>query len=169
MLLFIILITILAVLLVSSYAQIVGAPPVPTPKKVAERMVALAEIKPGQHIFDLGCGDGRLVFAAATRGGKARGFEISPLVFLWARFRQLFLKSPGRIYFRDFLWVNLRSADIIFLYMFPTTIKMFLQRKFRKELRPGTKVISYSFEIPDLALKKKERVIPHGYIFVYQV
>lgn len=169
MMLSIILTAILAVLIVTFYAQVVGAPPVPTPKKVLGRMITLAAIKPRQRVYDLGCGDGRLVFAAAAQGGDARGFEISPLVYLWARLRKFFWKSRGRVYFRDFLWVNLRPADIIFLYMFPTTIKMFLQKKFRRELRPGTKVISYSFEIPGLTLVKKERVIPYGYIFVYQV
>lgn len=169
MLLFILLIALLVIIFITLYAQVVGAPPVPTPKKVMERMIALADIKKGQRVYDLGCGDGRFVFAAAARGADAIGFEISPLVYGWALLRKLFLKSPGRILFRDFLWVNLRKADIIFLYMFPTTIKVFLQRKFKKELRPGTKIIAYTFEIPGLPLLKKERVTPHGYIFVYQI
>jgi hypothetical protein len=169
MLLSIILIIILVIVIISAYAQVVGAPPVPTPKKVVERLIALADIAPGQRVYDLGGGDGRLVFAAADKGADARGFEISPLVFAWALLRKLFSGSRGKIYFRDFLWVNLGKADIIFLYMFPTTIKLFLQKKFRRELRPGTKIISYSFEIPALPLIAKERVAPYGYIFLYQV
>lgn len=165
----IIIIPILVILAVTLYAQVVGAPPVPTPKKILERMIELADIKSGQRVYDLGCGDGRFVFAAAKRGADARGFEISPLVYCWAQARKFFLKSRGKIYFRDLLWVNLRPADIIFLYIFPTTIKLFLQRKFKKELRPGTKIISYAFEITSLRLIKKERVVPYGYIFVYQI
>lgn len=169
MFLFILLIVILVIVFISLYAQVVGAPPVPTPKPVVERMIALADIKPGQRVYDLGCGDGRFVFAAAARGAEAIGFEVSPLVYCWALLRKLFFQSPGKIYFRDLLWENLRPADIIFLYIFPTTIKLFLQRKFRKELRPGTKIVSYAFEIPALRLIAKERVVPHGYIFVYQI
>ncbi len=163
MLLSILLIAILVIVFISLYAQVVGAPP------VVERMIALAAIKPGQKVYDLGCGDGRLIFAAAQQGADARGFEISPLVYCWALIRKLFLKSRGKIYFRDFLWINFHPADTIFLYMFPTTIKLFLRRKFKKELRPGTKIISYSFEIPAFRQIAKERVVPHGYIFVYQI
>lgn len=169
MFLLIILIAILVLLAFTFYAQLVGVPPVPTPKKVLARMIALAHIRPGQRVYDLGCGDGRIVFAAAAQGADAVGLEISPLVYLWAIIRKYRLKSPGKILFRDLLWVNLGKADTIFLYLFPTTIKLFLQRKFKKELRPGTKIISYAFDIPALPLIKKERVVPHGYIFVYQV
>lgn len=168
MLFLIFFILLLAVLFLTLYAQTVGAPSVPTPKKVAARMIALADIKPGQRVYDLGCGDGRLVFAAAAEGAEAIGLEISPPAFLWAILRKFWLKAKGRVLFRDFLWVNLRPADVIFIYLFPTTIKFFLQRKFRRELKPGTRVISYSFEIPGLTLVSKERVVPHGYIFVYQ-
>lgn len=169
MFLFILLIAILVIVFITLYAQVVGVPPVPTPKKVLARMIALAEIWPGQRVYDLGCGDGRIVFAAAERGADATGFEISPLVYLWAILRKFFLKKKGRILFRDLLWINLSKADIIFLYLYPTTIKFFLQKKFKRELRRGTKIISYAFDIPSLPLVKKERVVPHGYIFVYQI
>jgi hypothetical protein len=169
MLLEILFVLIIALLIPTLYAQVVGVPPVPTPHKVVKRMLELADIKPVDIVYDLGCGDGRLVFAAARCGAAATGFEISPLVWLWACLCKLYLHSPAQIKYRDFLHVNLTPASVILLYLYPTTIKFWLQRKFKKELRPGTRIISYAFAIPGFPFVHQERVAPHGYIFVYQL
>ncbi len=164
----ILLFGLLAILALSLYAIVIGVAPVPTPRKVAKRMIALANIKPKDKLYDLGCGDGRLVFAAAKQGAQATGIEISPLVCLWAYLRKLALQSPARILWRDILFTNISDADIVFLYLYPPIIKIFLERKFRKELKPGTKIISYAFDIKGLKLIKKEKVGKYNYIFVYQ-
>jgi predicted RNA methylase len=77
----IIIICLLTIVALTLYAYLLGTAPVPTPATVVPAMIAAAEIKPGDKVFDLGCGDGRLVFAAAARGAQATGLEISPLVF----------------------------------------------------------------------------------------
>ena len=65
-----------------------GAPFIPTPSRVLSRMMELADIKPGEKVYDLGCGDGRLVIEANKRHqARAVGIEISPLAYMLARLR----------------------------------------------------------------------------------
>lgn len=69
------------VLIPSLYALKTGAPFIPSSKKTLERMMKLAKIKPGDNVYDLGCGDGRIVFASTKAGAKAVGYELSLLPF----------------------------------------------------------------------------------------
>ena len=166
----IIMLVVLAILMLTLYPLIVGTAPVPTPQRVGKKMLEMAEIKKGETVYDLGCGDGRLVFAAAEQGANATGFEISPLVFLWAWIRSLSNKSTAKIKFRDFLTVNLKDADKILLYMYPTTNRFLLPKKFKRELKPGAQIISYAFKIHGLKLVNQVKAGPkYGEIFVYQI
>jgi len=166
----IIIIAILAVVLITAYTLIVGAPPVPTPKRVASQMLELAAIKPGETVYDLGSGDGRLIFAAAKQGAKAVGLEISPVMYPWSYLRKIAKRSPAQLRFRDFLWTDLSPADVILIYMFPTTNELLLPKKLKRELKPGSRVISLAFEIPGLDLQDKVKAKSYpGYIFSYQV
>lgn len=167
---FIVITIVLAVLALTLYALIIGAPPVPTPKRVAKQILKAANIKKGEIVYDLGCGDGRLVFSAAMAGAKATGFEISPIVFTWAYLNKIIRTSSAKILWRDFLMADISDANTIFLYMYPTTIKLFLKKKFEKQLKPGTKVISFAFEIKNLRLIQKTKADNYpGFIFVYQI
>jgi len=161
---------ILVLIALTLYPLIVGTSPLPTPRPVSRRMLELANIKKGDKVYDLGCGDGRLVLAAAKQGAEATGYEISPAIFAWAWLRKTLQKSSAKIKFRDFLLTNLEDADTIFLFMYPTTNKLLLPRKFNRELKPGAKVISYSFEVPGLKLIHKEKLgKKYSQIYVYQI
>ncbi len=130
-------------------ATLKGAPWVPTPMSRVKKILELAKIKPGETIYDLGCGDGRFVhIAAKTYKANAIGFELSPLVYLLAKIKQLFLRSPGKVFFKDFRKVNLKNADVIVCYLLPKTLRVF-QKKFDRELKNGTRVLSYAFRIGD--------------------
>src|SRR3990167_6679931 len=84
-------------------AFLTGAPWVPTPMPRVKRMLELADLKPGDRVYDLGCGDGRMVhWAAKQYFADAVGLELSPLVYAWARTRNFFLRSPSKILMRDF-------------------------------------------------------------------
>lgn len=164
----IIIILLLIVVALTLYAYILGTSPVPTPATVVPAIIAAAAINPGDKVYDLGCGDGRLVFAATEAGAEATGLEISPLVFLWAYLRKIIKRSPGRILFRDILTADISSAQIIFLYMYPTTNRLFLRKKFQRQLPPGAKIISLAFPVKGLPLQKTVRAGRH-HIFVYQL
>ena len=145
-------------------------PFVPTPMPVAERLVALAEITRGDVVYDIGAGDGRLVhIAARDYGARATGFEIDPFVYLLARAREVFWKWKGRVRFGNFAKRDLSDADVVMCYMLPKVLERY-QAKFKKELRRGTKIVSYAFDIkgwkPHRVIAREGRVDP---IFVYVI
>ncbi|MDO8622525.1 MAG: hypothetical protein Q7R80_04815, partial [bacterium] len=80
-------ILVLPILATFAYAGVSGAPWVPTWRRDVDRFLALAQLRPGERFYDLGCGDGRLVRAAANTGTIATGFECSLLPYLLAKLR----------------------------------------------------------------------------------
>lgn len=150
---------------------IYGAPFVPTPMERARQMVAMAKLKKGQRVYDLGCGDGRFVYLAANEyGAKATGIELSPIVYLWALIRKFFWKSKAVIKFGNFKSKNLNDAEIIFCYLLPETLRH-IQPSLDKKIRPGTKIYSYAFEIPNWKLIHKEERNPKlnlAPVYVYE-
>jgi ribosomal protein L11 methylase PrmA len=123
-----------------------GAPFVPSQSKSAKRMMELAHITKGTRVIDLGSGDGKLLFLAASHGAMAKGFEINPFLVLFTNIKALL--SPYRTQVRA-VWKNLWSAhlsdaDVILLYLIPWKMDK-LERKILAEAKPGTKIISNSF------------------------
>ncbi len=136
---------VLVLVLPGVFAMMRGAPFIPTSKRVMERMLALAAIRPDERVYDLGCGDGRLVFAAAAAGARATGFELSLPTFLLARIRAL--RHPGaRILLRNFWRSDLRDADVVFCYLLPETMQTF-HRTLWPQLKSGCRVVSHAFKI----------------------
>ena len=131
------------------YATKTGAPTVPSLKKTMTTMLELANIKPGEEVHDLGCGDGRLVFAAAKLGANATGYEISLPTFLLAKLRGIF-HPKARILYRNFWHVDLRNADVIFCYLLPSSMQTF-KEKIWPTLKPGCRVISHAYRMEDVA------------------
>lgn len=143
------LLFILGIVLVVSFAwtNILGAPWVPTSMSLVRKMLDMAEVGPGDLVYDLGCGDGRIIFTAARRyGARAVGFEIDPLRYLWCRLliRVLGLRDRVQIVFGDFFKQDLSEADVVTCYLLQSTNNK-LEDKFEKELRPGTRVVSNTF------------------------
>jgi SAM-dependent methyltransferase len=131
-----------------------GAPWVPTPMHVVHQMLELAEVGPDDVVYDLGCGDGRLIFAAAQDyGAQAVGVEIDPLRYLWCK-RQIIalgLQDRVRIVYGDFFDRDLRDADVVTCYLLQTTNAK-LEGKLVQELDPSARVVSSSFTFPGLRL-----------------
>jgi SAM-dependent methyltransferase len=122
-------------------------PYVPSNKKCVKLMLEAADIKPGQKVYDLGCGDGRLVIAAQkTHGAIATGYEIAPFVYLLAHIRKRLAGSSATIKKKNLFKENLSNADVVFCYLFPRLMNK-LKKKFEAELKPGAKVISNAFTI----------------------
>lgn len=164
--------TIIIILLIPTFRALLGAPWVPTPKRAALKMLKSAKIKPREILYDLGCGDGRIVHLAATKyKAQATGLELSPIIFLMAKLKQLLLFSPARILFRNFKNFSLANADIITCYLMPETNAR-LQKKLEQELKIGTRVISYAFQFKNwqeakhIFPSKKDKTAS---IWVYQI
>jgi SAM-dependent methyltransferase len=132
-LLFLVLLLILFSML---YASLSAAPWLPTRRREAERMIELASLRPDEVVYDLGCGDGRLLLMAKKKvpGIKVVGVEISFLFYLIAKIR---LKT---VLFKNLFKVNLTDADVVFIYLLPKCYEQ-LKTKLERELRPGSRVV----------------------------
>lgn len=149
-----------ALMIPGIYAMATGAPFVPTRKDLLKRMIAAAHIQPGDKVYDLGCGDGRIVFAAAALGANAVGYELSVPTWLLAKIRSLF--HPGSsIQLKNFWKQDYRDADVIFCYLLQDTMQIFKEAIWPR-LKPGTRVISHAFTMDGITAVSNEK-----YVIVY--
>ena len=139
------LLLLLAFVISFAYAGIRAAPWVPLHARDVERVVTLMDLKGGEVVYDIGCGDGRILAAAAEKGAQATGFEVSLLPYLLAQIRRLRGKK-FRVRFKDFWWQDLRQADVVFFFLMPKIFPK-LKEKLERELKPGARVISYVWPI----------------------
>lgn len=125
------------------------APYVPTPMKVTKKMVEFADLQGDEVVYDLGAGDARLLIESkrAHPGITAHGFELSPPVYFLGLFMIWKSRCSVDLRMKNLFHQNVSDADCIFLYLMPGAMKT-LQKKFEKELKPGTKVISHAFKFP---------------------
>lgn len=125
-----------------------GIPFISTPKNDWHRMCEVAELKPGQLVYDLGCGKANLLTTAARSFGvKGIGYEIALWPNIWSRLRVWQQKADVEIRAQNFMKADIAKADVVFCYLFPHIMAQ-LEPKFKAELKPGTKVISYAFKMP---------------------
>ncbi|MBN2322848.1 MAG: class I SAM-dependent methyltransferase [Spirochaetes bacterium] len=135
-----------------------GAPYWPSSKQKVRRMLAMAEIKRGEVVYDLGCGDGRIIVAAARRfGARAVGVEIEPFRFLWCQLliTVLGLRKKVRVIRQDLFAVELDDADVVVCYLLQRTNDR-LEEKLVRELKPGTRIVSNTFHFPTLAYTRMD-------------
>ena len=129
-----------------------GAPWVPTSMSMVHKMLTIAKVGPDDLVYDLGCGDGRMIVTAARRyGARAVGIEIDPLRYLWCQMlvTVLRLRDRVRIVYGDFFNQVLSDADVVTCYLLQDTNDR-LEGKFDQELHPGTRVVSNTFFFPGL-------------------
>ncbi len=165
----------LVVLVVASSAAWAGwraAPFVPTRQRDVERILRLSELTAGELVYDLGAGDGRYVVTAAQRyQAKAVGFEISLLPYLVGRWRiqHAQQRALASMRFQDFFRQNLSAADVIVCFLTPGAMAK-LSPKFKRELRPGTRIVSYAFPMHDWTAVLKDKPNPGTMaVYVYRV
>ncbi len=129
-----------------NFSTHISAPFVGTEPKIVKRMLDIADLKKGDLLYDLGSGDGRVVVSAALRGINATGIEIDPIKVIYSRFfiKLLRLKNKAKIIRGNFFEKDLSRADVIILFLLHDTNQK-LREKFIKELKKGTRIVSYSF------------------------
>jgi hypothetical protein len=133
-------------------------PWVPTSMSTVRKMLEMAAVRPGDVVYDLGCGDGRLVITAALRhGARGVGIEIDPIRWLWCQvlITVLFLRHRVRIVRGSFHDQDLSEANVVTCYLLQRTNEQ-LEGKLREELRPGTRVVSHDYTFPGLHLLRQD-------------
>ena len=131
-------------------------PYVPTPQKLVDGMLSLAGVKHGDVLMDLGSGDGRIVITAAKRYGiRAIGIEIVPELVRESEktARELGLMDKVRFIRGDLFGQDLRQASIVTMFLTPG-VNLRLRPKLLRELKPGTRVVSHSFNMGNWAPSK---------------
>lgn len=136
-----------------------------TPQSVVDGMLKLAGVKKGDVVYDLGCGDGRVVVSAAKLGARGVGVDIDPRRVNEANAN---VKNNGvadrvKILLADMFETDIRDATVVTLFLFPE-VNLRLRPKLWKELKPGTRIVSHQFDMGDW---KPDRKISMGDNVVY--
>ena len=133
-------------------------------------MIRLARLKQGEVVYDLGCGDGRLLFAAEKKAKvKTEGYEAAPFPYLLARFKKWLIGSNLRLHFQNFFEANFKNADVIFCYLGPEVMAKLLP-KLKKDCRKGTRIYSNTFQMRGLQpvrvwARDRKKNLPSLYLY----
>lgn len=124
---------------------------VPTPNEVVDKMLELAKVTSKDVVYDLGCGDGRIVITAAQKYGvRAVGIDIDPKRVAEANANAKAAKVTDRVRFieGDLFEADISEATVVSLYLL-TRLNEKLKPKLMKDLKPGTRVVSHAFDMGD--------------------
>ncbi|MGK9116784.1 MULTISPECIES: class I SAM-dependent methyltransferase [Sphingobacteriaceae] len=144
-------------------------PYVPTKQEVVEAMLTLANVGPNDMLYDLGCGDGRIVVTAAKKfGAKAVGIDIDPERIQEARENAQKAAVENKVAFlqQDLFKADFSKASVVSLYLLPS-VNMKLRPKLL-QLKPGTRVVSHAFDMGDWK-PDKQMVVGNSTIYLWTV
>lgn len=150
------------------------APYIPSPQIVVDRMLEMAHIKPGETVYDLGSGDGRILITAAKKyRAKAVGIELSPELCksTTEKVARLGLSGQIKVMQANLLKVDLKPADVVTIYLL-TSSNQRLRPNLERDLHKGARVVSNDYEIRGWEPKEKVDLkvdgAPHT-IYLYEI
>jgi len=144
--------------------EAVLAPFVPTPLEVVQKMLEMAEVGPADVLYDLGCGDGRIVIAAAEQhGARGVGLDIDPDLIVRALVSAKKAGMDGLVKFRveDATTADISAATVVALYLTPRANEQ-LRPRLEAQLRPGARVVAHDFQVPGWEQKLVLQVRVHA-------
>ena len=134
-------------------------PYVPTPQIVVDRMIELGNVDAKDVLYDLGCGDGRLVITAAKKGARAMGVDLNPVRIAEANENAKRAGVTDKVQFKvaNLFTTDVSPASVVTLYLLPE-VNMKIRPQLWKQLKVGTRVVSHAFDMGDWAPEQTERV-----------
>jgi len=145
-----------------------GLPPIATQHERIRAALKMAELRPGELLYDLGSGHGRvLVMAAKEFDARAVGLEVGPVQCVIARLNALYngVSSRIRVETKNFYKANINQADVVFAYLTSKQAAR-LQTQLERQLKRGTRVVTISFDFPEWKPSKMDR---ERLIFLYHM
>jgi SAM-dependent methyltransferase len=149
----------------------INPPYVRTPDKVVSAMLKLAGVKASDVVYDLGCGDGRIVIAAAKDyGAHGVGIDIDPERVQEARenARKAGVETLVKFEVNDLFASDIHNATVVALYLLPD-VNLRLRPKLLKDLKPGTRIVSHDFHMGDWKPEKHELVDAGSNIYLWKI
>lgn len=144
---------------------------VPTPHETVAEMLRVGEVKPGDVLYDLGSGDGRIPIAAAKQFGvRAVGIDIDPQRIAQANANAKEAGVTDLVTFRneDLFEADFSEASVVTLYLLPS-LNQKLRPKLLAELRPGTRIVSHDFDMGDWEPEKRVEMENGDLVFLWRV
>ena len=134
-------------------------PFVPTTDEAVAAMLKLADVKKGDIVYDLGCGDGRIVIGAAKLGARAVGIDINPVRIAEAKENAKKAGVLDRVRFEenDLFEADIHEATVVTLFLL-SSVNLKLRPKLMQDLKPGTRVVSNTFDMGDWKAEKEVTV-----------
>ena len=153
----------------AAYAASKGAPWVPTWKRDVKRIVDLLDLKPGETCVELGCGNARVCRALVLAQPKAQvtGVELSFLQYGIGWFQNKLSGSSVKMVFQNAFKHDLSKYNAVYVFLMPETYEK-LRPKFEKELKIGTRVVSYVWPIPGWEAKKVDELTGAPTLYLYE-
>jgi 16S rRNA A1518/A1519 N6-dimethyltransferase RsmA/KsgA/DIM1 with predicted DNA glycosylase/AP lyase activity len=157
-------ITLLVLIGCFGFVLLFGAPYLPTLTVHMEQALDLAELQPGELLLELGCGDGKVVAAAAQRGLRVVGYELNPLLVLVSKLRCLRYGKQVSIRWANFWTQDWPDASGIFVFVLPRMMSK-LDTKIVQYKHKPVKLVSFAFEMPG---RKPARQGTGVYVYEYK-
>ncbi|MEK7680565.1 MAG: SAM-dependent methyltransferase [Patescibacteria group bacterium] len=152
-------------------ASLSFAPWIPARTRDLSRIMKLANLKPGEFFYDLGCGNGKVVlYAAKNFGARAIGLEIAIVLYIFCVIQKFLTGNKNAHFkFKNLFSENMSKADVVYFFGLPKTIRNKMKGKLDAELKPGARVISYAFPVegwtPDVVDKPNDSEVS---IYLYK-
>lgn len=157
-------IAIAVVVLLFGLVLLFGAPYLPTLGPQIDTAFKLLNLKKGQHLLELGCGDGRVLLAAAKRGYKVTGYELNPLLVIICLIRTWRYRRLVRVVWGNFWAKKLPATDGIFVFLLPKYMDK-LDKKIIQEFSKPVKLVSFAFAIESRQATKEQSGL---YLYTYK-
>lgn len=152
----------LGLLILLQFAVLFGPPYLPTRRRQRQEALRLLDLKQGQTLYDLGCGDGSLIKEAAKQGTRAVGYEINPLLagIAWLRTRRE--RERVKIILGNFWKADISDADGVFVFLAEQFMKRLDKFMSGQKNKKTIKLVSYGFSIPG-----KKSIAKKGAMLLY--
>jgi SAM-dependent methyltransferase len=157
-----ILVVLCVIVFLFGFVLLYGAPYLPTMKKQINEVLDLLELKPGDTLLELGCGDGAVLLVAARRGIKSVGIELNPILFLVASMRTFRYRELASVQLGNYWNMKWPAVDGIYVFLLDSFMSRLHTKLVDYSTDNSTLVVSYTFQITE----KKPKTVKNG-MFLY--